>query len=91
MMMVNEIVVWLLLRVVAALVVGLFGCCCIFVDVVVLVSVKMDSDDADWEWNADSGDVNSYVAVAGDVVVAAVGVCYECNKTKKQMKDYLKS
>ena len=91
MMMVNEIVVWLLLRGVAALVVGLFGCCCIFVDVVVLVSVKMDSDDADWEWNADSGDVNSYVAVAGDVVVAAVGVCYECNKTKKQMKDYLKS
>ena len=88
MMMVNEIVVWLLLRVVAAWAVGLFGCCCIFVDVV-LASGKMDSDDVDCEWNADSGDVNSYVA--GDVVVAAVGGCYECNKTKKQMKDYLKN
>jgi hypothetical protein len=78
------------LRVVVALVVGLFGCCCIFA-AVVLVSGKMDSDDADYEWNANSGDVNSCVAVVGDVVVAAVGVCYECNKMKKQMKDYLKS
>ena len=89
MMMGNEIVVYWLLRVAVALVVGLFGCCCIFA--VVLVSGKLDSDDADYEWNANSGDVNSCAAVAGDVVVAAVGACCEGNKTKTQMKDYLKS
>ena len=79
------------MRAVVALVVGLFGCCCIFAAAADLVSGKMDSDDADYEWNANSGDVNSCVVVAGDVVVAAVGVCYEGNKMKKQMKDYLKS
>lgn len=91
MMLGNEIVVYLLLRVVVGLVVGLFGCCCIFADAAVLVSGKMDSDDTGYEWNANSGDVNSCVAVAGDAVVAVVGLCYEGNKMKKQMKDYLKS
>ena len=89
-MMGNEIVVYWLLCVAVALVVGLFGCCCIFA-VFLVAAGKLDSNDADYEWNANSGDVNSYAAVAGDVVVAAVGACCEGNKTKTQMKDYLKS
>ena len=42
--------------------------------------------------NANSGDVNFYAVVEDvGVVVVAVGLCYEGNTMKKQMKDYLKN
>ena len=78
------------------LVAGLFGCCCVYEDVGVLVFVeKLDSNGVDCELNASSGDVNSYAAavVVGVVVaaVAAVEVCCEDNTMKKQTEDYLKN
>jgi hypothetical protein len=77
--------------VVVALLVGLFGCCCVCYDVdVVLAAGKKDA----YGLNANSGDVNFYAAVVADVgavVVAAAGLCYEGNMMKKLMKDYLKN
>ena len=77
--------------VVAAL--GLFGCCCIFEEIV-LVAVfgrKNDLERAGYDWNAGSGGEDSYsAAVEGvtDAVVAAVE-SYVGNMMTKQMMDYL--
>ena len=68
--------------VVAAL--GLFGCCCIFEEIV-LVAVfgrKNDLDSAGFDWNADSGGVNFYF------VVVDAAKSYSGNTTTKQKMDY---
>ena len=76
--------------VVAAL--GLFGCCCIFEEIV-LVAVfgrKNDLDSAGYDWNADSGGVNfcfAVVEVAVDVVVDAAK-SYSGNTMTKLKMDY---